>query len=188
MRQPSTMSSISGQREHVRRVGVPDRLDRRGRHGRAVGLTADELTTEVAQLPDESGAVAVHDGSLLRHRRDDRVEVARDELAGPQRRRGVHDRGSADDQPDAAGREPLEVLDVAVRGDAVLHQAGPGRQRDEPVAHVEPADPERREDVREPVVHRVLRRAQCVPGPVPRGTPAVTDSGRARLGSTEIVL
>src|SRR5680860_50813 len=31
------------------------------------------------------------------------------------------------------------------------------------------------------------RHSQCVPGPSPRRTPAVTDSGRLRLGSTEMV-
>jgi hypothetical protein len=127
----------------VRRVGVPRRLDRRRRHGWLVGLAADELATEVDQLPDQARTVPVHDVGLLLHGGHDGVQVALDQLARPQGRRRVDDHGAGDDQPDPALRQPLEVLDVAVCRDAVLHEAGPRRQRDEPVPQVEPPEPER---------------------------------------------
>src|SRR5680860_1057515 len=123
-----------------------------------VGLAADELATEVAQLPDEASAVAVYGGCLLRHRGHDFVEVPLDQPAGPQRRGWMDDRRPTDDQPDPSACEPLEVLDVSVRRNPALDQAGARGQRHEPVPQIEPTEPERREDVRKPVVHPVLLR------------------------------
>ncbi len=141
--------------ELVRRVGVPHRLHRRRGHRRRLRLAADELSSQVHQLPDQPRPVPVDDVGLGCHRRHDLVEVPLDQLAGAQRRRRVHDAGPADDQADPTGGQALEVLDVAVGRHAALDQAGACGEGDEPVPQVEPAESERRVDVRERVIgHR----------------------------------
>ena len=116
--------------------------------GHEIRLAARRLASEVDQLAEDAGAVAVH-GVGAQPKRGHALRIPRfdDDPRGEPRRR-VHDGGARDHQPDTAARPLLLERDLARRHLAHVDQAGAHRRLDDAVLQLDSGDDPRREEMR----------------------------------------